>query len=285
MAEWRFDAIGVPWSIETAQDIEPSTRQRISDRIAAFDRAYSRFREDSLVAEVAKKPGDYVFPDDLSDLLAVYDRLFQATRGAINPLVGRALEHWGYDANYRLAPHAGHPPPVPSLKESISVTGSTLHAPRPVLLDIGAVGKGFLVDRVSDLLLEAGLDDCVVDGSGDIRHRGEHNERVGLEHPDHPDRVVGVARLQNQSLAASATNRRSWPGAHHILDAVTGRPTESIRASWVVADSCALADGLATALFTTEPETLTTHFSFQWAVLDRDNQLVMSPSFPGEVFQ
>ncbi len=190
MAEWRFDAIGVPWSIETAQDIEPSTRQRISDRIAAFDRAYSRFREDSLVAEVAKKPGDYVFPDDLSDLLAVYDRLFQATRGAINPLVGRALEHWGYDANYRLAPHAGHPPPVPSLKDSISVTGTTLHAPRPVLLDIGAVGKGFLVDRVSELLLEAGVDDSVVDASGDIRHSGEDSERVGLEHPDHPDRVV-----------------------------------------------------------------------------------------------
>jgi len=285
MAEWRFDAIGVPWSIETVHDIDPSVRQRISTRIDAFDRAYSRFRDDSLVAEVAKKPGDYAFPDDLPDLIALYDSLFEATRGAINPLVGRALEHWGYDANYRLAPLEGHPPPVPSLKESLSVTGSTLHAPRPVLLDIGAVGKGFLVDRVADILAEAGVHDSVVDGSGDIRHSGGHTERVGLEHPDHPDQVVGVARLQNQSLAASATNRRSWPGAHHILDAVTGTPTRSIRASWVVADSCAVADGLATALFTTAPETLAEHFSFEWVLVDGDNRLVMSPSFFGEVFR
>lgn len=285
MAEWRFDAIGVPWSIETAEDIDASTRESISSRIAAFDRAYSRFRDDSLVAEVARKPGDYSFPDDFSDLIDLYDRLFQATRGAINPLVGRALEHWGYDASYRLAPHAGHPPPVPSLTEAISVTGSTLHAPRPVLLDIGAVGKGFLVDCVSELLTGAGVTDSVVDGSGDIRYCGAQSDRIGLEHPDHPDRVVGVAVLHNQSLAASATTRRSWPGAHHILDAVSGKPTESIRASWVVAKTCALADGIATALFTTPPETLAGHFSFEWVVLDGDNQLVMSPSFPGEVFR
>ena len=91
MAEWRFDAIGVPWSIETAEDIDASTRESISSRIAAFDRAYSRFRDDALVAEVARKPGDYSFPDDFSDLIDLYDSLFQATRGAINPLVGRAL--------------------------------------------------------------------------------------------------------------------------------------------------------------------------------------------------
>ena len=285
MAEWRFDAIGVPWSIETTEEIDSSTRAQISTRIESFDRAYSRFRHDSLVTEVSRKPGDYQFPDDFPELMALYDQLFQVTGGAINPLVGRALEHWGYDASYRLAPHAGHPPPVPSLKNAISLAGSTLHAPRPVLLDIGAVGKGFLVDCVAELLLEAGVQNSVVDGSGDIRHSGLTSERIGLEHPDHPDRVVGVASLENRSLAASATTRRSWPGAHHILDAVTGTPTASIRASWVVAESCALADGLATALFTTSPETLAEHFSFEWVIVDGDNQLVMSPSFPGEVFR
>ena len=285
MAEWRFDAIGVPWSIETTEDIDSSTRERISARIEAFDRAYSRFRDDSVVAEASRTPGDYAFPDDFPELIDLYDQLFQATGGAINPLVGRALEHWGYDANYRLAPHPGDPPPVPSLTSTISLTGSTLHAPRPVLLDIGAVGKGFLVDRVADLLHDAGIHNSVVDGSGDIRHSGATQERIGLEHPDDPERVVGVATIQNQSLAASATTRRSWPGAHHIVDAITGRPTESIRASWVVAESCALADGLATALFTTTPETLAEHFSFEWVIVDGDNQLVVSPSFPGEVFR
>ncbi len=285
MAEWRFDAIGVPWSIASPQELAPGTREKISARIESFDRAYSRFRDDSVVTALARDPGDYFFPDDFPELISLYDRLFQATQGTINPLVGRALEHWGYDAAYRLAPQKGSPPKVPSLQSSISVSGSTLHAPRPVVLDIGAVGKGFLVDQVAELLREAAIAEYTVDGSGDIRHSGVEPERIGLEHPDHPDRVVGVASIENQSLAASATTRRSWPGAHHILDAVTGRPTESIRASWVVADHCALADGLATALFTTPAEALEDHFSFEWVVLDGDNQLVVSRSFPGEVFQ
>jgi len=156
---------------------------------------------------------------------------------------------------------------------------------RPLSIDVGAAGKGYLVDILADLLEVSGLDEWVIDASGDILHRGEVAESVGLEHPADPGRVVGVASLSNQALAASAPNRRAWaPGIHHILDALTGQPTRSIRASWVVADSCALADGLATALFVSEPDDLVQHFDFEWAIVDAQGQMRHSAHFPGEVF-
>lgn len=286
MASWRFEAIGVPWEISTAQPLPPELVTQINARIEQFDRTYSRFRQDSLVAKLAHHAGTYEFPPDIVELFHYYQQLYRATRGAISPLVGPALDHWGYDAHYRLIPEEGQPPTIAPLSDMLSLDGVHLEAHRPVGLDIGAVGKGFLVDQVVALMREASLPGGVVDASGDLRHLGDDSERVGLEHPDDPNRVVGVVELSNQSLAASSANRRTWaPGVHHILNAVTGLPTATIGASWVITEECALADGLATALFVVEPELLEEYFSFHWMVVNSEGRLRTSTDFPGEVFQ
>lgn len=285
MVTWRFDAIGVPWAIDTPEQLSSPIRNRISEKIERFDATYSRFRDDSLVAQLSRTPGTYTFPDDITALVDVYHKLFEATSGALNPLVGPALDHWGYDAAYRLVPAEGTPPRIPAFSDMLSLEGTTLTAPKTLGLDIGAVGKGYLVDSVAGLLVEAGIGEGMVDASGDMRHLGGPAERVGLEHPDHTDRVVGAVALQGVSLAASSPSRRTWaPGVHHILDALTGLPTSSIRASWVMADDCAVADGVATALFTTTPERLEEYFSFHWVVLEAGGRLRYSDDFPGEVY-
>ena len=285
MVTWRFDAIGVPWAIDTPEQLSSPIRNRISEKIERFDATYSRFRDDSLVAQLSRTPGTYTFPDDITALVDAYHKLFEATSGALNPLVGPALDHWGYDAAYRLVPAEGTPPRIPAFSDMLSLEGTTLTAPKTLGLDIGAVGKGYLVDSVAGLLVEAGIGEGMVDASGDMRHLGGPAERVGLEHPDHTDRVVGAVALQGVSLAASSPSRRTWaPGVHHILDALTGLPTSSIRASWVMADDCAVADGVATALFTTTPERLEEYFSFHWVVLEAGGRLRYSDDFPGEVY-
>ncbi|AVG23374.1 flavin transferase [Pontimonas salivibrio] len=285
MTTWRFDAIGVPWVIDTSVTLPETLRQAISTRIDEFDRTYSRFRGDSLVAQVSSEAGEYLFPPDIVDLFSLYESLYTATGGALSPVVGNALEHWGYDAQYRLEPAAGRPPSIPRFSDVLSLEGNTLLAPRPVSIDIGAAGKGYLVDEVFRIVREAGIEDVVVDASGDIRAHTSAPERVGMEHPGNPERVVGVVELSGQSLASSSPNRRSWaPGVHHILDALTGLPTSTIRASWVVAAECAVADGLATALFVVKPEVLEEYFSFQWAIIDGHGVLTHSTDFPGEVY-
>lgn len=285
MASWRFDAIGVPWMIETPAELSENVNHAVSERIGEFDRTYSRFRDDSLVAHIGAQPGRYEFPPDIVDLFSLYASLYEATRGGLSPVAGKALEHWGYDASYRLEPAGGTPPPIPPFSDVLSLAGTTLIAPRPVSIDIGAVGKGYLVDQIFSILRSAGIEDFVVDASGDIRVHTSTPERIGMEHPSDPDRVVGVVELREHSLAASSPNRRTWaPGVHHILDALTGLPTSTIRASWVVARDCAVADGLATALFVADPEALEAYFSFQWAIIDGGGVLTHSSDFPGEVF-
>lgn len=74
--------------------------------------------------------------------------------------------------------------------------------------------------------------------------------RVGLEHPFDPTKAIGVVSLDNEAICASVSNRRRWgEGVHHILDGRTGKPVADVIATWAVASSALVADGLVMALF------------------------------------
>jgi thiamine biosynthesis lipoprotein len=288
-----FDAIGTRWCIDTDEPLSGEVRDRILDRIRRFDLTYSRFRPDSLVARVAAAPagGRFEFPEDSVALFDLYDRLVAATDGAVDPLVGRQLELLGYDPTYSLTPAAAavrareRARARPTWAADIVRDGTTLITRRPLVIDVGAAGKGYLVDIISTILQQTGVAEFVVDAGGDLRHCGENGIRVGLEHPLDPRLVIGVANLQNRALCASAVNRRAWGnGLHHVLDARTGAPATEVVATWVVAGNAALADGLATALFFTGAQRLAETFRFAYVRMLADGRAELSPDFDGELF-
>lgn len=285
---WRFDAIGAPWSVETAEPVDHATRAAVEERIVRFELDWSRFRHDSLVTRMSQHPGRYRLPEEAGPLLGLYRALHEATSGRMSPLVGRSLESLGYDAAYRLVP--GTPEAAPAWDDALSWDGEHLTLLRPALLDVGAAGKGLLVDLVGDELAAHGHRDLVVDASGDLRRWGSGvhpdgaPERIALEHPTDPTKAIGVAQLRTGALCASAANRRAWAGMHHVIDAVTGLPTREVQATWAVADSAMIADGLATALFFADPRELGQLYSFEWVRMWADGRVEQSPGFDGEVF-
>jgi Membrane-associated lipoprotein involved in thiamine biosynthesis len=291
--KFTFEAIGTRWEIETYEPLDRRLRQRILKRIQQFDTTYSRFRPDSLVSRVATAPdgGRFDFPDDSIALFDLYERLHTVTRGAVDPLVGRDLELLGYDQTYSLMPASDlvraeeHARGKATWSQDIIRDGTSLVTRRPLVIDVGAAGKGYLVDIVSEILCEAGFARFVVDGSGDLRHSGESSMRVGLEHPFDPRLVIGVANLQSRALCASAVTRRAWgDGLHHVLDARTGVPARDVVATWVVADQAAVADGLATALFFTRADQLAEAFQFSYVRMFANGRAEISQNFDGELF-
>ncbi|WP_378148217.1 FAD:protein FMN transferase [Cnuibacter sp. UC19_7] len=294
-----FDAIGTRWQIEIDSPLDETTRAAVAERIERFDRTYSRFRPDSLVSRLAREGGRVEFPADAVPLFDVYDRLSALTEGAVDPLVGRELERLGYDADYSFAPHPERPAESRRWTD-VPREGAVVDLPAPALLDVGAAGKGHLVDIVSDLLAEHGYEHSLVDASGDMRHRlgaaasssspdGSGGSgapiRVGLEHPLDAAQAIGVAELGEGALCASAGNRRAWgDGVHHILDARTARPAREVIATWVIASTALQADALATALFFTGAHTLATGFYFSSVRMFADGRAEISRDFPGELF-
>jgi thiamine biosynthesis lipoprotein len=256
----------------------------VLERVARFDHDWSRFRPDSLVTRISREPGRHRLPADAGPLLAWYRELYEGTGGRVSPLVGRTLESLGYDATYRLTP-ASALLATPAWSDAIAWDGEYLDTVTPVLLDVGAAGKGYLADLVSGLLRDLGVPTHVVDASGDIVARGATREVIALEHPADPSKAIGVVPLADGALAASAANRRAWgEGLHHVIDAVTGLPTSSVIATWALAPDALHADGLATALFFDADPALTAAAGVSFVRMFADGRVQTSPSFPGEVF-
>jgi len=283
-----FDAIGTAWTVDIYTPVSAQTAAKIEAavhaRIAEYDANYSRFRDDSLVAAMAHTAGTYRLPEDAQPLLDIYHELYMLTDGAMTPLIGQTLSDAGYDAQYSLQSKRLTAPP--SWDAALDYVYPQLRIKQPVLLDVGAAGKGYLVDIVTELLAQHGVTSCCVDAGGDIMYRdaAARPMRVGLEHPDNDGQVIGVATIVNQSICGSAGNRRAWGEYHHIINPHLLASPRHIQALWVIADSALVADALTTALFFVPAKMLNTDYTFEYAIVHSDYSLERSAGFPGEFF-
>jgi len=281
---FSFDGIGTAWQISTPAPLAPAVRTRLLQAVEEYDVSYSRFRPDSRIAELARAAGTVTLPDHAERLGSVFRTLYRLSGGSMTPLVGGSLEQLGYGADYALVPR-GPARPAPPWEDVLHWEGSTVGCSEPVVLDVGAAGKGQLVDLLAETLRADGIAHYLVDGSGDMIHAGPSPLRVGLEHPYDPAQAIGVVELGDRALCASASNRRAWgDGLHHVLDATTGRPVDTVVATWTMAASTLEADALATALFLVEPRLLEEEFEFDWLRVFSDGRAHCSQGFEGALF-
>ncbi|WP_299166716.1 FAD:protein FMN transferase [uncultured Arthrobacter sp.] len=280
---FSFEAIGTGWHIDTPAELPTEVRAVVLNLIDEYDAVYSRFRPDSRIAVLAGG-GSVDLPASGEALGGLYRTLHRLTGGAMSPLVGRSLEQLGYDAGYSFVP-LGTAVPAAGWDDTFEWIRTTIRSEQPVTLDVGAAGKGQLVDLVSAALLEAGYPEHTVDAGGDMAHRGSSPLRIALEHPYTPESAIGVVTLDNRALCASGSNRRRWAdGLHHVLDATTGQCVDTVVATWVLAADAMVADALATALFLVPPEVLLAEFDFDYVRVQSDGRAQFSTSLAGALF-
>ncbi len=282
-----FEAIGTRWTIDLYSNISTSPNtlwNTIDTRIEIFDKHYSRFRKDSLVTEMSQNSGTYMLPQDAQPLFDTYKTLYTLTNGMFTPLIGQTLVAAGYDAQYSLKPHILSKPPT--WDEALIYNYPHLMLKQPALLDFGAGGKGYLVDIVSEILKEFGINHFCVDAGGDMYYHNPESTpiTVGLEHPLNSKKIIGVAHIYNQSIAGSAGNRRTWAEFHHMINPQTLQSPKNILATWVVASNTLIADALTTALYFVPPQTLLETYQFEYVIMYSDHSVAYSQKFIGEIY-
>ncbi|MEO8283294.1 MAG: FAD:protein FMN transferase [Pseudarthrobacter sp.] len=282
--EFCFDGIGTRWEIATPRPLQTSVRARLLAVVEAYDGEWSRFRPDSTVSAMAREPGRHEFPPEAAPLGRLYRTLYQLSAGAMTPLVGGSLERMGYDAAYSLRP-AGPPMPAPRWEDALDWDGTVLTNHVPVVLDIGAAGKGQLVDLLAAELRSHAHESFLIDASGDLLYCGPDVITVALEHPYDSTKAIGTVPVSGGALCASAANRRVWgDGLHHVLDGTTGQPVTTAVATWTMAASTMLADALATALFFVPGAALERTFDYSWLTVFSDGSAAYSAGFEGTLF-
>ena len=115
-------------------------------------------------------------------------------------------------------------------------------------LDPCAVVMGWAVQRAAELLTAAGAERYCVNAGGDVVVAAGVDAvpwRVGVRHPERPDRLCAVLELTGGAVATSARYERG----DHIIDGRTGRPATGLLSLTVVAASLTAAAATATAAF------------------------------------
>ncbi len=286
MSTDQFEGLGTIWTITLWDDGDHSALfATCREIVAAFDQTYSRFKPDSLVRKLSTHLGSTAVPADLVVMLRQYAVLNQLTLGKINPAIGFALEDAGYDASYSFE-EKEQMRKTPLFHEAIEIVDDThIVLQSPVLLDLGALGKGYVVDRVYDFLKSQGTHQFLVDGSGDIRYFSDAQVPIvcGLEHPSDPTLAIGTLSMTEGAFCASGLGRRRWGRRHHYIDPETGESPNTIIATWVSADSASLADGISSALFFVSGDALT-EFAFEYARVNVDLEIEKSAGFTADFF-
>ncbi|MBX7111544.1 MAG: FAD:protein FMN transferase [Dehalococcoidia bacterium] len=244
-------------TIEVAhRDEEPAALDAIERAMRWFERVEatcSRFDPESELRGLTAQAGVPVHVSALLiEPLAFALALAEETNGAFDPTVGGRLEAAGFDRNYRTGARAGAA--LESTEGSyrdveIDRAASTVTLHRRLVLDLGAVAKGFAVDLAAREL--ASFERVAVFAGGDVLVRAPAGEpyEIGIQHPRDPDALLAVLGLSEGAVCTSGDYQRTSAAGHHIVEPGTGQAVGGVVSTTVVAPTAMLADGLSTAAF------------------------------------
>ena len=126
-----------------------------------------------------------------------------------------------------------------------------------MMVGLGAIGKGYAVQRASEVLKSQGFHDHVVEAGGDTHAAGTKGGQpwmVGVQNPDEPG-VLGVLPSSNRSVVTSGDYQRFFDHEGkryaHIIHPRTGWPIElesSPKSVTLVADGPTEGDAYCTAV-------------------------------------
>jgi thiamine biosynthesis lipoprotein len=131
-----------------------------------------------------------------------------------------------------------------------------------VTLDLGAIAKGYIVDKLHALLDSLGCPNHLLQAGGEIRLGGKKKAgpwSIGIQHPRAADSGAGLIRSATPlAISTSGDYERFFEEDgvryHHIFDPQTGRPAGPYSGVTVVAESSIWADAMSTSLFILGPE-------------------------------
>ena len=142
----------------------------------------------------------------------------------------------------------------------IDVNEDGVLIPEGMSIDLGAIAKGYISDRIADFLVAGGVESALLNVGGNVRTVGSKPDgsdwRIGIQDPEgvRDQSIVGVLSLSNNAVVTSGIYERGFTldGVvyHHILDPKTGWSVQNELAgvSIVTAEACT-ADALSTTIF------------------------------------
>lgn len=205
-----------------------------------------------------------VVDDKLIEMVQLAKEIEAQSNGAFSVVLGPVSDVWRI---YQDGERTGVPtqseldklrPLLDSHNLEVDTVAKTLHLTQPgMILDLGAIAKGYATEYVADWLVGQGIEHGIVNAGGNVKTIGTHpvNEtfRIGLQAPDNLSDIFGSVKIAETSVVTSGDYQRyfEYQGVryHHLIDPQTLQPARLYRSVSVITEDSTIADVLSTTLF------------------------------------
>lgn len=142
----------------------------------------------------------------------------------------------------------------------IDVNDEGVLLPAGMTIDLGAIAKGYITDRIAQFLRDGGVECGFLNFGGNVLVIGNKPDgsqwNIGIQDPlgKRDQNIVGAARVSDQAVVTSGIYERGFDLGgvryHHILDTSTGWPVQNELAGvTIIAGDAFDADALSTTVF------------------------------------
>jgi thiamine biosynthesis lipoprotein len=245
----------------------PRVREVVERALAAFDLAFSQWRDDSEISRCNRHASTEPFPVSarFADVLLLALRVAEQTNGAFDPTVKPLSDLYRAakaEREHRLDEAALAAARARVDWRAVTVRDGAVVKARPdVQLDLDGIVAGAAADEIAEGLAALGLTSFYLEITGEVLCRGEKAPGVpwviGVVDPASDlrggDAAIRTLPLRDRALCTSGDYRNAIESdgrrVHHIFDPRTGHnPEHAVVSVSVQARSAALADALGTAL-------------------------------------
>lgn len=261
-------ALGTVCSIRILDGASERALDESFARLVAIEDTMSANKEGTVVAAINASAGvaPVKAPKDLRFVVEKALWYAQLSGGAFDPTIGPIVKLWNIGLDNERVPAPREIEAALPLVDYRAVrlddkAGTVFLAKPKMLLDLGAIAKGYAADEVGRILLARGVKAAVIDLGGNVKVVGKKPDgskwRIGVQNPfDERGSYIGIVALEgNATVVTSGVYERYFIGEdgthyHHILDSATGYPVAGALVSVTIISSSSIdADGLSTTLF------------------------------------
>lgn len=238
----------------------------LNDETRRLEYILSAYDPDSDVTRLNQHPGEWIqIEPETFEVLNGSKTIAALTHGTFDPTVGALVKLWSVDQ-----PEHRVPSEAEIKRALINVDYNLIDAKKEngryfgkigkkQSVAFGAIGKGYIADKVINKLKQGGCGDSLVSLGGNVIGSGTNGSdkpwSIGLQRPDKErGEYFAVVPLKDTSVVTSGDYEKFFikDGVkyHHILNPKTGKPVPATLSSvTIIDDNSAKADALCTALF------------------------------------
>lgn len=249
------------WTVEQVKQLELGIQAELNK----VDASMSTYKPDSELNRFNAAPlNKWVeLSPELFEVFSLSQAVALASQGAFDVTIGGLVNLWNF------GPEA-QPEAIPATRLfrarlasvgyqylELDIEKQSARRLRASYIDLSGVAKGYAVDKVAEWLKQQGVNNFLINVSGEIMVAGQRAEdqpwRIGIEVPDERLQTAHhIIPLTNESVATSGDYRNfyeldgkrmshtispktGWPVAHNLTSVTVIHPVNAVADAWATA--------------------------------------------------